>query len=244
MAKIGGDSRFRSLQLCVSQESFGESIQRNMSWAGYDRPLPPEMLPNRLFDRVFGAREEGWVNRKRSILDTVREDTVGLKKELPADDYLRVEEQLSAIRDVERAITGLPPQYRKVDLPDYDGDMKDWPRIAKLQSDLLAHGHQADPRRFLHAHQGPGAVRFSVAGFDGARHHDYAHADGKAPGGDGADGQRILRDICRWNVEEFACLIAKLKATPEGDGNVLDRSCVRFVHEHAEPIHTKRAVWR
>ena len=53
--KIGGDSRFRSLQIGVSQESFGESIQRNMSWAGYDRALPPEMLPNRLFDRLFGS---------------------------------------------------------------------------------------------------------------------------------------------------------------------------------------------
>ena len=50
-----------------------------------------------------------------------------------------MEEPLSAIRDVERAITWLPPQYRKVDPPDYDGDMKDSPRTAKLQSDLLAH---------------------------------------------------------------------------------------------------------
>ena len=69
--KIGGDSRFRSLQIGVAQESFGESMQRNMSWAGYERALPPEMIPHRLFDRLFGAQEEGWVNRKRSILDTV-----------------------------------------------------------------------------------------------------------------------------------------------------------------------------
>src|SRR5438270_4098529 len=47
-AKIGGDSRFRSLQIGVSQESFGESMQRNMSWAGYERALPPEMIPHRL----------------------------------------------------------------------------------------------------------------------------------------------------------------------------------------------------
>src|SRR5262245_42824632 len=40
--KIGGDSRFRSLQIGVAQESFGESMQRNMSWAGYERALPPE----------------------------------------------------------------------------------------------------------------------------------------------------------------------------------------------------------
>ena len=67
-------TRFRSLQIGVSQESFGESIQRNMSWAGYDRPLPPEMIPHQLFDRLFGAQEEGWIKRKRSILDAVRDD--------------------------------------------------------------------------------------------------------------------------------------------------------------------------
>src|SRR3954452_20619065 len=117
-AKIGRDSRFSSIQIGVSQESFGESIQRNMSWAGYDRPLPPQMLPNKLFDYLFGAREEGWVNRKRSILDTVREYAVALKNQVPKDDALRVEEHLSSIRDLERAIAGLPPEYRNIEAPD------------------------------------------------------------------------------------------------------------------------------
>ena len=137
-ARIGRESRFSSIQVGVSQESFGESIQRNMSWAGYDRPLPPQMLPAKLFDYLFGAREEGWVNRKRSILDAVRQDAAALRQQVPKDDAVRVEEHLSAVRDLERAITGLPTGYHRIDPPDYDGDMKDWPRIAKLQSDLLA----------------------------------------------------------------------------------------------------------
>src|SRR5216683_2141560 len=78
-ARIGGETRFRSLQIGVSQESFGESIQRNLSWSGRDRALPPEMIPHKLFDRIFGARDEGWVKRKRSILDAVREDAASLK---------------------------------------------------------------------------------------------------------------------------------------------------------------------
>src|SRR5437867_3791569 len=96
-AKIGGDSRFRSLQVGVSQESFGESIQRNMSWAGRDRALPPEMIPSKLFDRLFGRMEEGWINRKRSILDTVREDAAEMRKSLGKDDQTRVEEHVSSI---------------------------------------------------------------------------------------------------------------------------------------------------
>ena len=101
----------RSLQIGVAQESFGESMQRNMSWAGYERALPPEMIPHRLFDRLFGAREEGWVNRKKSILDTVMADASALQKKLPTDDKARVDEHLSGIRDLERAIAGLPPEY-------------------------------------------------------------------------------------------------------------------------------------
>jgi Protein of unknown function (DUF1552) len=233
--KIGGESRFRSLQFGVAQESFGESIQRNMSWSGFDRALPPEMLPDRLFDRLFGRREEGWVNRKRSILDVVLEDAAGLKKELPKDDQARVEEHLAAVRDVERAITSLPPEYRRIDPPEYE-DMKDWPRIAKLQSELLANAlitRQTRVASYMLT-KCQSICRFPWLGFTAARHHDYTHADGRAPGADGVEGQRIMRDICRWHVEEFAYLLGRLKSTPEGDGNLLDHCCLVYVHEHAE----------
>ncbi len=72
--KLGGSSRFRSLQIGVCQESHGESIHRNMSWAGYDRALPPEMIPHNLFDRIFGTKEQSWIDRKKSVLDAVRDD--------------------------------------------------------------------------------------------------------------------------------------------------------------------------
>jgi hypothetical protein len=235
-AKIGGDSRFRSLQIGVSQESFGESMQRNMSWAGYERALPPEMIPHRLFDRLFGEREEGWVNRKRSILDTIQQDATALQKKLPTDDKLRLDEHLSGIRDLERSIAGLPPEYARVDPPDFDGDMKDWPRIAKLQSDLLVQALATRQTRVASymLTKCQGLSRFPWLGYTSGRHHDYTHAVGKVTGADGAEGQRVLRDICKWHVEEFAYLVAKLKSVPEGDGTVFDHTCLLYVHEHAE----------
>ena len=234
--RIANDSRFRSLQIGVSQESFGLSMQRNMSWSGYERALPPEMIPHRLFDRLFGTREEGWVNRKQSILDAVRQDTAAMMKKLPADDQVRLDEHLSGVRDLERSIAGLPPQYRRIDPPDFDGDMKDWPRIAKLQSDLLVQALATRQTRVASymLTKCQGLSRFPWLGYTSARHHDYTHADGKAPGADGVEGQRVLRDICRWHVEEFAYLVAKLKSVPEGDGTVFDHCCLLFVHEHAE----------
>jgi Protein of unknown function (DUF1552) len=234
--KIGGDSRFRSLQIGVAQESYGESMQRNMSWSGYERALPPEMIPHRLFDRLFGVQEEGWVNRKRSILDAVREDATELKKTLPSDDQTRLDEHLSGVRDLERAIAVLPPEYRRVDPPEFDGDMKDWPRVAKLQSDLLVQALSTGQTRVASymLTKCQSISRFPWLGYTAARHHDYTHAEGKTSGADGVEGQRVLRDICRWHVEEFAYLISRLESTPEGDGTLFDHTTLIFVHEHAE----------
>src|SRR5690348_8127601 len=235
-SKIRGDSRFRSLQIGVAQESFGESMQRNMSWAGYERALPPEMIPHRLFDRLFGAQEEGWVNRKRSILDAVMTDATELKKRVPGEDQQRVEEHLAGIRDLERSIQGLPPEYRRVDPPDFDGDMKDWPRIAKLQSDLLVQAFATRQTRVASymLTKCQSISRFPWLGYTSARHHDYTHAQDKVAGADGVNGGHVLRDICRWHVEEFAYLIAKLESVPEGDGTLFDHTTLVYVHEHAE----------
>ena len=235
-AKIGADSRFRSLQIGVAQESFGESMQRNMSWAGYERALPPEMIPHRLFDRLFGKQEEGWVNRKRSVLDTVLADATTLQKRLPTEDKARIEEHLSGIRDLERTIAGLPPEYQKIDPPDFDGDMKDWPRIAKLQSDLLVQAFATRQTRVASymLTKCQSITRFPWLGYTSSRHHDYTHAEGKTAGADGVEGQRVLRDICRWHVEEFAYLISKLESIPEGDGNLFDHTALIYAHEHAE----------
>jgi hypothetical protein len=234
--KIGNDSRFRSLQIGVSQESFGGSIQKNMSWSGPNSPLPPEELPHRLFDRLFGARDQGWINRKRSILDAVQLDAKLLSKNLPKEDEQRLDQHLSSVRDLERQITSLPPEYMKVAEPDEEFDMKDWPRVARLQSDLLAYALATGQTRVASymLTKCQGLARFPWLGLTAARHHDYTHKDGKAPGETGEEGQRILRDINRWHVEEFAYLVGKLKSIPEGNGSVLDNTLLVFVHEHAE----------
>ena len=233
--RIGGESRFHSLQLGVSQESFGSSMQRNMSWSGYERPLPPEMIPHRLFDRLFGRHEEAWLNRKRSILDVIKADAGALKKNLAKEDLARVDEHLAAVRDLERQILSLPPDYHKIDPPEAE-DMKDWPKIAKLQSDMLAYAFSTRQTRVASymLTKCQGIARFPWLGFTAARHHDYTHADGLAPGSGGAEGQRILREICRWHVEEFAYLVSKLESIPEGDGTLFDHTTLIFVHEHAE----------
>jgi hypothetical protein len=230
--KIGNDSRFRSLQVGACQESFGESIQRNMSWAERDRPLPPEMIPHRLFDRLFGGKDIGWIERKKSVLDRVREDATSFSSALGHEDKARLDEYLTSVRSVERTIASLPPEYAKeLERPQESGDMRDWPRIAKLQSDLLVHALASRQTRVASymLTKCQSLTRFPWLGHTTDQHHGYTHAGIATP-----EGQRVLRDICRWHVQEFAYLLNRLKSIPEGSGTLLDHTCLVFVHEHAE----------
>lgn len=190
------------------------------------------MLPHQLFDRLFGKREASWINRQSSILDTVRQEAAALAGRLGAEDKSRLDEYLGSARDVERAIASLPPEYHTlVERPAEGGDMRDWPRIAKLQSDLLVHALASGQTRVASymLTKCQGLSRFPWLGHTSQRHHEYTHGQVETP-----RGMRILRDICRWHVEEFAYLVGKLKSTPEGDGNLLDNTVLLYVHEHAE----------
>jgi hypothetical protein len=133
---------------------------------------------------------------------------------------------------VERSIASLPPDYaQELQRPEDTGDMRDWPRIAKLQSDLLVHALASGQTRVASymLTKCQSLTRFPWLGLGGNRHHDYTHNNPTSP-----EGQRIMRDICRWHVEEFAYLLQRMRATPEGDGNLLDHTVCVYTHEHAE----------
>src|SRR6266852_1343303 len=230
--KIGAKSRFHSLQIGVAQESHGENVHRNMSWAGFERALPPEMIPQNLFDRLFGVKNESWVGRKKSVLDLVLSDVNEITPALGQADRQGLDEHLTSVRDLERAISSLPPDYGKnLKEPEDITDLTDYPRIAKIQSDLLIHAFASGQTRVASymLTKCQSLTRFPWLGLSGNRHHDYTHNNAGSP-----EPQRILRDITRWHVEEFSYFLQRMKATPEGDGNLLDHTSCVYVHEHAE----------
>ena len=231
-ANMAGQTRFNSLQIGVCQESHGENIHRNLSWAGADRALPPEMIPHNLFDRLFGVRNESWVNRKKSVLDAVRDDLNDLTPTLGQSDRQRLDEHLTSVRDLERAIASLPSDYgRNLKEPEDIADLTDYPRIAKIQSDLAVHALASGQTNVVSymLTKCQSLTRLPWLGYTRLRHHDYTHNNPTSP-----ESQRIMRDICRWHVEEFAYLLSKMKSVPEGDATLLDNTCVIFAHEHAE----------
>ncbi|MGH9674607.1 MAG: DUF1552 domain-containing protein, partial [Bryobacteraceae bacterium] len=207
---------------------------------GYDRALPPELIPHNLFNRLFGTKESDWLNRKQSVLDAVREDFRDLNSALGKEDQRRLDDHLTSVRDLERAILSLPPEYKQATEPTEGGDVKDYPRIAKLQTDLLVHALASRQTRVATymLTKCQSLVRMPWLGYTTLRHHDYTHNNADSP-----RAQRILRDICKWHVEEFAYLLAKLKSIPEGDGTLLDHTSLLFIHEHAEAnIHKNNGL--
>jgi hypothetical protein len=134
----------------------------------------------------------------------------------------------------------LPPEYKEVTEPELGGDVKDYPRIAKLQTDLLVHALASGQTRVASymLTKCQSLVRLPWLGYTTLRHHDYTHTNAESP-----QAQRILRDICRWHVEEFSYLMARLQAVPEGDGTLLDHCCLLYIHEHAEAnIHKNNGM--
>jgi hypothetical protein len=232
-AKIGSKSRFPSLQVGVARESHGELAHRNMTWAGYERALPPEMIPHNLFDRLFGMKNESWVGRKKSVLDLVQEDVHALEPVLGEADKQRLDEHLASVRDLERAVASLPPDYgRNIKEPEDVADLTDYPKIAKIQSDLVVHALASGQTRVVAymLTKCQSLTRFPWLGLAGGnRHHDYTHNNAGTP-----EQQRVMRDICRWHAEEFSYMLQKMRSVPEGDGNLLDHTCAVYVHEHAE----------
>ena len=123
-----------------------------MTWAGRDRALPPEMMPAKLFDRLFGARDSQWINRKRSILDAVREDAKQFEKRTRRCRTRRV--SMNTCRpfgDVERTIASLPPEYHRIDPPEVEdiaeGLAED--RAPAERSSRPRARHRPDARRFV-----------------------------------------------------------------------------------------------
>src|SRR5262249_2248446 len=113
-----------------------------------------------------------------------------------------------------------------------------WPRIAKLQTDLLVHALASRQTRVASymLTKCQGLSRFPWLGYTYERHHEYTHGRVETP-----EGQRIMRDINRWHVEEFAYLVGKLKSVPDGSVTVLDHTRAILVHEHAEANSHKTA---
>lgn len=238
-AQLRQYTRFPSLEL-GTRSGTSYVLHNNISWGANSTPMPKETRPDILFDRLFGgtdpseSAQEAEARRRRrlSVLDSVKQDAVRLEAKLGRQDRLRVEEYLTGVRELEQRVQQAPvaqctPGARPVEPVDVRQQVQ-------LLLDVMVLAFQCDLTRVATFMYGE-AVDDSSYNFLTVQdsrgnpvpvsqgHHTLSH-DITA----GSMSQKMYSAICKWEVEQFAYLLGKMKAVQEPDGTLLDNSVVLF----------------
>ncbi|MCA9581422.1 MAG: DUF1552 domain-containing protein, partial [Myxococcales bacterium] len=246
--EIGGDTVFSSLEFGVGVR--GAHVGTRISYKGAGRPVPPESSPWAMYDRIFGDPDASQKDkerakmRRRLVLDLVKGEADKLNKRLGAADKKKLEAHLDAISDVQnqlnQAAVEFGGQCQPLDLGNEIDVYKDKniPVVGKLQMDIMALAAACDVTRLMTLMWTYSA---SLAVYDwleadvGGKkypaktpHHTIAHK-----GNEETIYVAQNTEINRWNAEQLAYLIDKLKAIPEGDGNVFDNTVILWANEQS-----------
>ncbi len=193
-------------------------------------PLPMEYNPRKVFVQLFGegdnAQERAELTQEsQSILDMISERTRSLQRRLGASDRAVLGNYLDTVREIERRIASAQSHtLAKVELPEAPvGELDSFDEQVRLMFDLLALAYQADLTRvstYIMVAEGTNRT-YNHIGVPDAFHPLSHHAN---------DVEKINRlvKIQRYHVERFADFVAKLAATPEGDGTLLDHSMLMY----------------
>ena len=216
----------------------------SMSWRGPTSPLPAEINPRTVFERLFGegdstdaAARSARLEHQKSVLDYVTGSLSRLRMRIGTGDKRKLEEYLEAVRDIERRIQRAEEQNATLVLPSIDRPgaiPDDYMQYTKLMIDMQVVAWQTDMTRvasFMLGRDGSNRAYREIGISDG--HHSISHHQG--------DAERIekLIKIDELHVAMFAYLLEKLKGTPDGDGTLLDHSLVLFGSSISESnIHT------
>jgi hypothetical protein len=201
-----------------------------MSWRSATQPLPKEVNPKQVFERLFStvpdAQRVQRDQRRKSVLDFVREDSRDLEGRLGTGDLRKLDEYFTAIRDIELRIdraahlpSAQPPEGRTAPA----GVPGTFEEHIRLMCDLLVLAFQSDATRvatFVLANEGSNRPYPFISVPEG--HHDLSHH-----GNDQAKKAKI-RDINTFHVRQLAYLLERLQAIPEGDGTLLDHSMIAY----------------
>jgi hypothetical protein len=249
--RIGQATQLPSLELAMDflqvvgqcDNGYACVYQNNLSWSSPTTPLPAEAHPRIVFESLFGeggnlAERRAALRKKASLLDSFNDDIARLQRNLGPGDRAKVSQYLDTVREVERRIQKAEADTKDNPLPDLDrpvGVPAAYADHARLMFDLQVLAMQGDVTR---------VITFQLARETSNRtypeigvpdpHHPLSHH-----GNDPAKIERMSK-INAFHVSLFAEYLAKLKATPEGNGTLLDHSLILYgsgignpnVHDH------------
>jgi len=203
-----------------------------LSWKSPTQPLPVEYNPRAVFEKLFGdsgstdaAVREARRQQHKSILDSVNEKLADLRRQLGPQDQDKVNEYTDAVRDVERRIQRAEEQ-RDIELPNMEQPQGVPPVFEdhlELMFDLQVLAFQSDLTRVITFMIGKeqSARPYPQIGVPEA-HHPLSHHN-NIPA-----LIEHMSKINRYHAELFAKYLAKLRATQDGDGNLLDNVTILY----------------
>jgi len=203
-----------------------------ISWRSPTQPLPMEWNPRAVFETLFGDSgstdrnvREARRRQHQSLLDAVTDKLLTLKRELGPQDQIKLDAFTESVRDVERRIEMAEAQ-NELELPDFrqpQGAPAVFEDHLDLMLDLQVLAFQSDLTR---------VVSFMIGKEQSARpypqigvpeaHHPLSHHN------DVPELIAHMSKINRYHAELFSRYAAKLKATPDGDGNLLDHMTIMY----------------
>ncbi|MGL4552615.1 MAG: DUF1552 domain-containing protein, partial [Gemmataceae bacterium] len=199
-----------------------------MSWKSATQPLPKEVNPKLVFERLFGGPDRDRAKRdatRRSILDFVREDAGDLTRKLGGTDRRKMDEYFASIRDIEQRIerAAKMPPVKAPEGAKPTGVPTKYEEHLRLMADLMVLAFQADVTRvitFVLANEGSNKAYPFIGVSEG--HHDLSHH------GNDSKKKAKIAQINTFHVSQLAYLLTRLKATKEGAGNLLDNSMIVY----------------
>jgi hypothetical protein len=235
--RIGQDTAQPSIILACEQPmtgyhetNYSMAYSSHISWQSPDSPVPNEVYPSLAWDNLFENRGS---LRNMSILDRVRDDAESLCRTISGNDKAKLDEYLTSVREVEKRVDGmrknkdqaddLAKQRNKpvftMDRP-ANGLPEDFREHTRLMCDIIAIAFQTDKTRIatLLLARDLSALYYPFLEVREG-HHSASHKND-------SDG---YERIARFHLSQLAYLAIKLDGMPEGDGTVLDNSCLMWL---------------
>jgi hypothetical protein len=238
--KVGQENLMPSMQLAVEDpganssncgEGYSCTYTNTISWSSPTQPLPMELNPQVVFERMFGDgstvdQRAARRARDRSILDSLSSSLARLRKDVGAPDRARLDDYTQNVREIERRlqIAAKASTDAPTDITAPVGVPQSFDEHIKVQFDLLALAFQADITRvgtLLFARDLTGRTypesEAPTLGFHGGSHH-------------GEDPKRIAEyaKLNQYHLKMLGHLVETLSRTPDGDGTLLDHSLVLY----------------
>jgi len=234
---IGKDTVFPSIEIATEDQAgyigacdvgYSCAYMSTISWKGPTTPLPMEINPRVIFERMFGrpGTPEDRLARMRadqSILDSVRQDVASLERGLGVRDRGRLTEYLDHVREVELRIQRAERQATtENNVPEAPvGVPASFEEHVGVMFELMAVAYEADLTRVFTfmMNREASQVVFPNLGINEPWHHTSHH-------GNEPEKLAALVKINTWQIELFGRFLDRLRSTPDGDGSLLDHSLI------------------